>query len=688
MPYHNTYSGSPSTTPSAEQDAEQNGTNMVQSETNGQGQIAPPGYHYMPDGTLMSDVEHAELYGEVKVISFTLDTGNLPASGEKRQFQITGSNNSAFSLEIKNEDNYYYNFKTNLFQAAKTRLDNELVKKGYIGNITFPTVTDADKYNIYLFAEQGTKHEHHHEVRFEDNNIDINSSIGSDSLLLEKVIYQTLDIDIILSSITPNNVTALSGHTPTTQTITTKIGKSVGKTAFSIPITSGSGKAFKIDRDPISEDALVWVTRNIGAAPVDIPGEDIYPTISDTDTVDGDFSVGTSTKIVMDNNVADNMAVGDKITIETTALTDTIDGNVTSGQKIVMANNVATKMAVGDTVTGLSGQSDTTVVSVTHLNPDDDNPKEFQIDLILSGDVLARDGDTLTFTPKCNTSLTTVAELNPDGDNVKEFSMSQAIGFRDGSTLSFSNRKNYRWPLDNIYGLSPGMTPIAGTGNTTSGVKISSYEDALTVNEGTENEYKIVKYKVDATDALGVLPTFTRNSTTNLQEKVQTGNICFSAQQPFALAADAIKIYSHGVQSIKALTGWEIKLTDLKATLTAVTTTTTSAVINSATVPVASGDGIMDDVSTVSGIGIDPSVVDPTVTNIGSYSGTTATLTLGAVQTLESGATLSFSGAGETITITGNIEIINTNETGNIAAGWNKYIYFDLEKFITATVET
>ena len=35
-----------------------------QSKTNAQGQTAPAGYHYMSDGTLMSDIEHVKLYGE------------------------------------------------------------------------------------------------------------------------------------------------------------------------------------------------------------------------------------------------------------------------------------------------------------------------------------------------------------------------------------------------------------------------------------------------------------------------------------------------------------------------------------------------------------------------------------------------------------------------------------------------
>ena len=37
--------------------------------TNSQGQPAPFGYHYMADGTLMSDAKHASLYADQKEIT-------------------------------------------------------------------------------------------------------------------------------------------------------------------------------------------------------------------------------------------------------------------------------------------------------------------------------------------------------------------------------------------------------------------------------------------------------------------------------------------------------------------------------------------------------------------------------------------------------------------------------------------
>ena len=64
----------------------------------------------------------------MKVIKkFNLNTDNIPAGGEYRSFSIIGDKGAVFSLEIKNEDDYYYNFETNLFQATKTRLNNKKI---------------------------------------------------------------------------------------------------------------------------------------------------------------------------------------------------------------------------------------------------------------------------------------------------------------------------------------------------------------------------------------------------------------------------------------------------------------------------------------------------------------------------------------------------------------------------------
>ena len=529
-------------------------------------------------------------------------------------------------------------------------------------------------------------------MRFEDGSIDINSTTGSDSLLIKKVIYQTLATSLIISAGTPNTVAVLTPGSIATKTITANVGSSVRKIPFEVAVTAGNTHSYKIDRTPTANDVFISATRTIGSAPSNIPGEDIYPAVSDTDTVDGDFSAGTATKIVMDNNVASNVVVGDKVTVATTLLTDTVDGTVSSGVKVVMDNNVVTKMAVGDGITCSSSNAvndsnfNKELITVVALNPDGDNAKEFSI----SRANAIVDGATLTFIPKCNRETWTVAALNPDGDNVKEFSItgeSEGLGILDGTTLSFSNRMNYSWPIDNVDGLTAGVKPTGDVwaANGTSGSVISPYEEILTEMEGTIQERTIVKKRVEAVDKLGVKPTIARNATTKLLTTTQTGNITFNKQQKFTLATRALIFSGYGIPVIKTLSGWDIEITDITIALTKPTAVTTAAVSASASVPIDNGDGVMDDVSTVSSINMSSTAVDPTVTNIASYSGTSATLTLSAAQTLEDGETLTFDGAGRIITISGNIEI---KKVGEIASGWDRVLYFDLEKFVPATDES
>ena len=68
-----------------------------QSTTNAQGQVAPAGFHYMPDGTLMSEAEHQSLYGANKIIqNLQLDLSNIPAIGKPRSFSIICNNGGEF----------------------------------------------------------------------------------------------------------------------------------------------------------------------------------------------------------------------------------------------------------------------------------------------------------------------------------------------------------------------------------------------------------------------------------------------------------------------------------------------------------------------------------------------------------------------------------------------------------------
>jgi len=645
-------------------------TSARQSTTNAQGQVAPPGFHYMPDGSLMSDVEHARLYGAKVIRGFNLDLSNIAADGESRSFTITGDKGAQFSLEIKdNTTDEYYNFFTNAFQATAYKLDADLTNGAYNGYINFPAVTgSSDRYDISLLAKPGTIHTNYTEARFADGTVDVNSSTGSASLVLQKIIYQYSALTLSLQGISQNS-TVLG--TFSTDTITLDRGKGTSK-SFSITATAPAHVSYSIAKEVESADALALTTTTVdNSSPEALQGEDIYPAITSTDTVDGAVSSGV--KIVMDNNVADKMKVGDKITIATTDLTDTVNGAVSSGTSVTMDSAVATKMAVGDRVTGSSSgityaQLDAKVITVASL----DSTNVFS----LSEAVALDDGATLTFTPKCNRETFTVASLNTD-DNTKAFSYvdsaggtSSRFGVRDGATLSFSNQRNKQWLVADISKFKNGAD-ISGT-FVTANTKTSGYEQTTIINEGTINEETITTFSAPFKATKGLKPTITEGLVT-----AQPGYIIFDTAQLLTLKNTTITAVDYNETSISNIYDYDVRFTNLAIELTPITTTTTAAVVNSTTVPVASVNGILPGTTTVSGIGIDASVADPTVNSRSVTSGA-GNIVLSAAQNLESGVTLTFADSGQVATITGNIEILKAGTADQV-------IYFDLEKLLTTT---
>lgn len=744
---------------------------------------APEGFHYMPDGTLMSDAEHARLYSETtqpqvvkstqhdrkyynpyerdpinvgslaangagatiksKVIkSLNLDLSDLPAEGEARKFSILGDKHAEFILEIKNEDNYYYNFTTNLFQAAQSRLEKSILMYSYESFITFPNTLTKDtvngavssgikvvmdtavastmavgdrvtgnsildstivtvaaldpdgdnanefslstavviaddlslsfsgdkQYDIYLSAKPGTVHQSYKEVRFEDNSLDINSSTGSNSLIMQKVIYQYADLALIIIAYSPNSVTDLiKSSTRVDNTLTIPRKKESTKIPFKISCeVNDATKAYQIKRQPTERDLLALTSLTVDAIPEALPGEDIYPAVSNTDTVDGAITGGSSAiKVVMDTNVADKMAVGDKITAVRGV--GTVNSTVGSGNKVVIDEVASEVMSIGDQVTGCKF-CDSNVLLVTAIDPDTDNENEFQVGDVPENNFL--DDMALRFSPKCNRSLTTVAVLNPDTDNVKEFSMSQNVGLLDGVMLSFSNQKNLQWSVDNIDKLEKGMVIQAGT-NVTADSVTDNYEDSITIFEGTEEEEKIINNKRDFKDTKGNVPTITKGVIAT-----QAGNIVFNKQQSLLFGGTTQTLLAYGAKNILSSYDYDIRITDLKVSLNTIKTTT-SGITNGVTVPVTSVVGILPNVSKISGIGINPSKADPTVTARSATSGG-GNLTISTAQTLESGITFTFPGAGQKAIITGNIEILKAGTA-------SQNIYIDVENLLSIT---
>ena len=321
--------------------------------------------------------------------------------------------------------------------------------------------------------------------------------------------------------------------------------------------------------------------------------------------------------------------------------TDTTNGTFSSVDKIVIDAAVATKMAAGDRVTG-TGISSASVV--------------------------------------------TVVALNPDGDNVNEFSVSEAVSISDGVTLTFTPPRYYRWSINSgsthsIHKLLPGMrmfTADSDIDNSNDNV-ISSYTDNTLITTEVNNEgeiIEVVKTVVNASspalDPLGYKPTITNGVVSK-----QLGYITFNNQIHNDLNSISANYIAYGPDTIKAIHNADIKLTDLAVTLTAPTTTTTEATSAHATIAVADREGVINNVSTVSGIGIDASVANPTLTTGGGLDGAGDWI-MSATQTLENGITLTVGGTSRVATITGNIELTNVDDTSFT-------IYFDLEKFLSAS---
>ena len=628
---------------------------------------APSGYHYMPDGSLMLDTAMEGVNEGIdsgKVIrEFNLDLSALPAVQSVRRFSVIGEDGAVFSVEIKNEDNYYYNFVTRVFQAGKTGLyDTIISNRKFEEDIYFPTVTDNDQYDISITAQPlTTRHTNYVEVRFGDGSLDINSSTGSSSLLMTKVIYQYVDQTLTISPYSVGGTIEVSSSV--SDTITLSRGLTAGKQAFSIACSvSTAAKCYRIIKQPVSNDVIAFVAPVAGSAPITIEGENIYPTARAAFTGD-DVNGAVTSGLVVDTDATDisaNVAVGDKITTPVT--TDTVNGDFSGGATaITMDTAVAAKMAVGDQVTGnaVLNAGLFTVASIDSTNV-----------FSLNASAAIADGATLTFSSKINRSVTTITAFPVDAS---AFGISQAIQFRDNAPLTFFNQMNYQWPIDNFtHILKKGMTVVPGT-NVTADSSIADYKDTITIFPNTVKEKTIVKKKVSATSTLSLKPVITRGDIST-----QAGAITFNKQQVLALAGATLKIGGYGESEISRVFGYDVIFSDLAIALTPITTTTTAAVNNSTSVPVTSRNGILDDVSAVSGIGINPKLVNPTVdTGAGAVTGS-GTLVLTAAQTLENGTTLTFANAGQTATITGYVHVLR-------AGNANQTLRFDVNKLLSIT---
>lgn len=393
--------------------------------------------------------------------------------------------------------------------------------------------------------------------------------------------------------------------------------------------------------------------------------------------------------------------------------TSKTDGIVNSNRVQIDDSTADTKMiGVYDAVTG-SGVDDMQFVTV--LNPDGDNVREFQI---TSADSFNNNVD-LTFTPPFNgmtphyTDSVSGYYINtmPAGGSVnvsfsitatagegRAFEVSRVPDISDlcsvalvtfgSSALAIkgedtSSSTYYRWPVTNIANLTNNLfldPARSGTGaNTSTPAVISDYKSESTIYRLEEEKYNtdIVQDSITDVYVSGIEPTGDITAVDrNGRPTAQTGNITFNTQQADALKSDAdVRLFGYGDEQIKSMTGMDVVLSNVSVTPTQVSTTTSSGVSNSTTIPVAACIGIAPGMS-MRAVGVDPSATNPIVVSKTATEGA-GNVIVSAAQTIENGQTLFFDGGSNVVTITGTVEMSNLPIT-------DTSLYFDVERFLIA----
>ena len=558
---------------------------------------APAGFHYMPNGKLMSDADHIAMFGyiENKVKNISVDTTDVSVFGENRSFSITTDAGAILSIEIY-EGNNYYNFKNKLFENKSNRLEKVESNGTYNFSVKFPNNEGGSLKTYYLniYAETAfnikTKHADHIEAVFPDGTIDLNNSVGSKSDIVQKILYQDTVKGMRLSCVAP------SLYLTSTSTVN-------GATSSSNRIV--------VDGQTLADNAHLYA---IGDK---VTGTGIAASVHAIITkIDPDNDNANEFEI----SVTDSATNDDTLTFTppfngmTPHYTESTTGSFISSS---LASGKNTKLKFTITCTALSGRTFSVIKTPTIED--------------LCAVKLVTFGASANAIEGENTSSDTVFH---------RFPVTNIAGLREGMVLDPAR---------------------SGTGaNTTHKARISEYRTNVTIQEIVENKYYTDFKDIEIQDVYkpGVDPLHNDVSTIDRTGAVtaQAGNITFDTQQVDALKADSnVRIFGYGSENIEAITGAKVYLSDITLTPTQVSTTLESASSNSTTLVVTEAGNISVGM-TVRGVGIDASAANPTVVSKSVATGS-ANVVVSAAQTLESGQTIFFDGASNVVTITGTLEI-------------------------------
>jgi len=201
--------------------------------------------------------------------------------------------------------------------------------------------------------------------------------------------------------------------------------------------------------------------------------------------------------------------------------------------------------------------------------------------------------------------------------------------------------------LTNIQGLSVGMS-LTANGIAGSNPGISTI---VAINRG----FKDINNSTTA-NPIYIIPKEADTTTGKLKNSLG-GTVTIANASTFVVDR-AITFTGFGSDHASVFNQTKFSISNFALVIDPVVTTTTAAVAAAATViPVTSTNGIKDDVSTVSGIGIN-SASTMTVTNISSLNLTVRALVAANNEALESGQTVTFTGSSRSGTITADVKVL------------------------------
>jgi hypothetical protein len=636
------------------------------------GITAPSGFHYMPNGKLMSDAHHINTYGYIEKTLGGIDisTKDINYLGESRSFTVNGEAGSFFSLEIYDDSNNYYNFTTDAWSSTKTRLSRvKLDSSGYRGSITFPELG---------FVDATCDYNNDPTITHDDDNGAIEAGM--------LVTGDGIPDDATVSSVTSDTAFELSVSTTGGANTNSELRFSKLKT-YTINLIAETVFNVKTKHSKSVESRHVDNSVNING------------------------SKGSNSNILKNIIYQD---VEKKLylsciapSLYSTKNTFTTSGS-TFGTDIVFTS---AGLQVGDNIV-FSGTTSDDWVLVTKVNPNGDNANEVRINksISMSGGVVVTAKPAWNgVTPHSSNSTTgrDAISISSGQDISISFSINviappgRALIATDQPTLEHlcafttiefgaaalpilgedtsSDTVFHRWPVNNVALLAEGMildpSQVSGS-NTTTPARISPYKTLVDTQEIFQDEYN---YQARSSQIPGILipGVDTGNNDASAIDRngrltAIPGNVIFNVQQLDALKDDNVRIFGYGSQ-ISSITGMEVSLSNLNIEFTQVSTTTTAASSASTTIALTQVDDIVVG-SEVRGVNINSAVANPTVTYKNKLNGA-GNVTVSSAQTLEDGQTLFFDGPSGSAVITGTITVSNMaiNSTS---------LYFDLEKFI------